>query len=130
MKRAILISACFAAAATSFGSRRAAAQGFSVGAYGSVDYEATRTVQRADNSAVNENGFSIPTLDLFLRGPLGHWAFRSEILFYMDAGSTLGVDLDRFQVGYEVGGWLKITAGRFHTSLGYYNTAYPQGGAV
>ena len=25
---------------------------------------------------------------------------------------------------------MKITAGRFHTSLGYYNTAYPQGGAV
>jgi hypothetical protein len=29
-----------------------------------------------------------------------------------------------------VADWLKITAGRFHTSLGYYNTAYPQGGAV
>ena len=69
MKRFFLISACFAAAATlSFASRRAVAQEFSVGAYGSVDYEATRTVLKADNSAINENGFSIPTLDLFLRG--------------------------------------------------------------
>ena len=121
---------CFVAAATSFGSRRAVAQEFSVGAYGSVDYEASRTVLRADNSPVNENGFSIPTLDLFLRGSLGNWSFLSEVLFDIDEGNTIGVDLDRFQVGYEVGDWLKITVGRFHTSLGYYNTAYPQGGAV
>jgi hypothetical protein len=131
MKRAILISACFvAAAAMLFGSRRAVAQEFSVGAYGSVDYEATRTVLRSDNSATNENGFSIPTLDVFLRGSLGNWSFLSEVLFDIDEGNTIGVDLDRFQVGYEVADWLKITAGRFHTSLGYYNTAYPQGGAV
>jgi len=132
MKRATLIFACFAAAAfvLLFGSRRAVAQEFSVGAYGSVDYEATRTVLRADNSGTTENGFSIPTLDIFLRGSLGNWSFLSEVLFDIDEGNTIGVDLDRFQIGYEVGDWLKITAGRFHTSLGYYNTAYPQGGAV
>jgi hypothetical protein len=131
MKRAILISACFAAAAAMlFGSRRAVAQEFSVGAYGSVDYSATRRVIRATNTADVDNGFSIPTLDVFLRGSLGNWSFLSEVLFDIDEGNTIGVDLDRMQVGYEVADWLKITAGRFHTSLGYYNTAYPQGGAV
>jgi hypothetical protein len=132
MKRAILISACFAAAAaaTLFGSRRAVAQEFSVGAYGSVDYEAARTISRVGLPNTTENGFSIPTLDIFLRGSLGNWSFLSEVLFDIDEGNTIGVDLDRFQVGYEVSDWLKITAGRIHTSLGYYNTAYPQGGAV
>ncbi len=130
MKRVILFSACFAAVAVSFPSRRAVAQEFSVGAYGSVDYQAIRTVQRIDNHADIDNGFSIPTLDIFLRGSLGNWSFLSEVLFDIDQGNEIVVDLDRFQVGYEVGDWLKITAGRFHTSLGYYNTAYPQGGAV
>jgi hypothetical protein len=129
MKRATLISTCFAGAAMSFGGQ-AVAQEFSVGAYGSVDYEATRKVQRSDGSADVDNGFSIPTLDIFLRGSLGNWSFLSEVLFDIDQGNTIGVDLDRLQVGYEVGDWLKISAGRLHTSLGYYNTAYPQGGAV
>ena len=87
-------------------------------------------VLRANSTADVDNGFSIPTLDIFLRGSLGNWSFLSEVLFDIDEGNTIGVDLDRMQVGYEVGDWLKITAGRFHTSLGYYNTAYPQGGAV
>ena len=65
-----------------------------------------------------------------MRGSLGNWSFLSEVLFDIDEGNEIGVDLDRFQVGYDVADWLKITAGRFHTSLGYYNTAYPQGGAV
>ena len=130
MKRAISIFACCAAAATLFGSRRAVAQEFNVGAYGAVQYDATRTVSRMGLPTTNENAFSIPTLDIFLRGSLGNWSFLSEVLFDIDNGNEIAVDLDRFQVGYDVADWLKITAGRFHTSLGYYNTAYPQGGAV
>src|SRR5206468_1654384 len=106
------------------------AQEFSVGTYGSVDYNAARTVFRDGTPNTTENGFSIPTLDVFLRGSAGNWSFLSEVLFDIDNGNTIGVDLDRMQVGYEVAEWLKITGGRFHTSLGYYNTAYPQGGAV
>ncbi len=129
MKRLILISACCAAAALSFG-RRAVAQEFSVGTYGAIEYNATRTVQRADSSATTTNGFNLASLDLFLRGSMGNWSFLSEVLFDVDRGNDISIDLDRFQLSYEVGDWLKITGGRFHTSLGYYNTAYPQGGAV
>ena len=132
MKRSILISACFAAAATTllFGSHRAVAQEFNIGAYGAIEYNATRTVDRATNEATNNNGFRLASLDLFLRGSAGNWSFLSEILFDVDEGNEIAIDLDRFQLTYEVGDWLKITGGRFHTSLGYYNTAYPQGGAV
>src|ERR1051325_1114769 len=83
-----------------------------------------------DNTNVNENGFSIPTLDIFLRGNSGNWSFLSEVLFDIDEGNEIAIALDRMQLSYEFGDALKITAGRFHTSLGYYNTAYPQGGAV
>ncbi len=128
MKRVILLSACFAAA-SSIVAGRADAQEFSIGAYGSVDYDAARTVNR-DGTSLTENGFSIPTLDIFLRGSAGNWSFLSEVLFDIDQGNEIAIDLDRFQVGYEFAEWLKVTGGRFHTSLGYYNTAYPQGGAV
>jgi hypothetical protein len=109
---------------------RAQAQEFSVGAYGSVDYEATRLVSHLDDTKETNNGFSIPTLDIFLRGSAGNWSFLSEVLFDIDEGNEIVVDLDRMQLGYEFGDFLKLTVGRFHTSVGYYNTAYPQGGAV
>jgi hypothetical protein len=109
--------------------RPAGAQEFSVGAYGDVNYDAIRTVAE-DGSKSTSNGFSIPNLDVFLRGSTGNWSFLSEVLFDIDEGNEIGVDLDRMQISYEFGDWLKVTGGRFHTSLGYYNTAYPQGGAV
>jgi hypothetical protein len=130
MKRLIPVTACAAAFAVFLlAPRNGGAQEFSVGAYGSVDYEATR-VTHPDGTKETGNGFSIPTLDIFLRGSAGGWSFLSEVLFDIDEGNEIVVDLDRMQVGYEFGDWLKITAGRFHTSVGYYNTAYPQGGAV
>ena len=108
---------------------QARAQEFSVGVYGNVDYEAVRDVA-ADGTKTNENGFEIPALDIFLRGAAGNWSFLSEVLFDIDEGNEIVVDLDRMQLSYSFGESLKPTAGRFHTSLGYYNTAYPQGGAV
>ena len=132
MKRLILLSAGAAALViVLLAPRTGAAQEFSVGAYGSVDYEALRDIARdGSGTKTTENGFSIPTLDIFLRGSAGNWSFLSEVLFDIDEGNTIGVDLDRMQIGYEFGDWLKLSAGRIHTSLGYYNTAYPQGGAV
>jgi hypothetical protein len=107
-----------------------AAQELSVGAYGSVEYEATRVIAPDGGPRTTTNGLSIPTLDIFLRGSTGPWSFLSEVLFDINEGNTIIVDLDRMQVSYEVADWLKISAGRIHSSLGYYNTAYPQGGAI
>jgi hypothetical protein len=130
MKRLFPLAAFFSAlSVVGLAPRWAAAQELAIGAYGSVDYEATHTTFPG-GPAVNGNGFSIPTLDLFLRGSAGNWSFLSEVLFDIDGGNEISVDLDRMQVGYEVAEWMKISAGRFHTSVGYYNTAYPQGGAV
>ena len=129
MKRLLIFFACSVIASVLISPRRARAQEFSVGAYGSVDYDAVRR-SNADGTKTTSNGFSIPTLDIFLRGSAGNWSFLSEVLFDIDEGNAIVVDLDRMQVGYDYAEWLKVTGGRFHTSLGYYNTAYPQGGAV
>jgi hypothetical protein len=131
MKRLILLSVSLAAAAwVLIAPGPASAQELSIGAYGNVNYSAVRTVPSDGTANTTRNGFSIPTLDIFLRGSSGNWSFLSEVLFDIDEGNEIVVDLDRLQVGYEFGDWLKITGGRFHTSLGYYNTAYPQGGAI
>jgi len=125
----LLFASCTALALALLVPVAARGQEFSVGAYGSVDYEALRTVN-ADGTKKTDNGFSIPTLDIFMRGAAGNWSFLSEVLFDIDEANEIVVDLDRLQLTYEFGDALKITAGRFHTSLGYYNTAFPQGGAV
>ena len=63
MKRLLIFFACSIIALVLAVPRRAGAQEFSVGAYGSIDYEAVRTVN-ADGTKQTENGFSIPTLDI------------------------------------------------------------------
>jgi len=129
-----LIKGRAAAATLAFGAvalacASASAQELSVGVYGNVDYQVERATAAAGGTT-NQNHFSIPTLDLFLRGTMDKWSFLSEVLFDIDEGNTIGVDLDRMQVSYEYAEWLKVTGGRFHSSIGYYNTAYPQGGAI
>ena len=119
------------AAATSFGSRRAVAQEFTVGAYGSVEYDGVshrsnaRPTRRRTTTASRSRRSTSSCAAAWATGRSCPRSCSTST-----KGNEIGVDLDRFQVGYEVGDWLKITAGRFHTSLGYYNTAYPQGGAV
>jgi hypothetical protein len=131
MKPFIVLTACLCALSFAWlVPGRAVAQELSIGAYGNVNYEATRAISRINDTKATANGFSIPTLDIFLRGSSGNWSFLSEVLFDIDSGNEIVVDLDRMQISYEFAEWLKITGGRFHTSIGYYNTAYPQGGAV
>jgi hypothetical protein len=38
-----------------------------------------------------------------------------------------GIDIERYRLTYKKNSWFSVSAGRFHTSLGYYNTAYHHG---
>src|SRR5579863_2778577 len=74
-------------------------------------------------------GFSIGSLDLYLAEPIGdRLEVLSEIAIEPDqVFGQEGVDVERIQVGYIVSDLLKIRAGRFHTVLGFWNTAYHHG---
>ncbi|MFZ5877111.1 MAG: hypothetical protein ACOYXU_11980 [Nitrospirota bacterium] len=72
----------------------------------------------ADNGA-----FVIGPLDFYIAESIGP---RVDVLaeFAIESGI---VDLERLQIGYLFSDLLKAYVGRFHTSLGYWNTAYHHG---
>ena len=73
-------------------------------------------------------GADIAELDFFLTPRLGP---RSRALFELNfevgEDGSVGVDLERAQIGYQVGDSSTLWAGRFHTPYGFYNTAFHHG---
>jgi hypothetical protein len=79
---------------------------------------------RNDASPDEDNGaFVVGPLDFYIAESLGP---RVDMLaeFVFESGI---VDVERLQIGYLFSDALKVYAGRFHTSLGYWNTAYHHG---
>jgi hypothetical protein len=48
----------------------------------------------------------------------------AELLFEYDPSNAIHTDLERIFINYSVNDYLNLSAGRFHTAIGYYNTAY------
>ena len=74
------------------------------------------------------DGFGHGTLDLYFTPQLSdHVKALGELVFeYNDLGE-LAVDLERLQIGYAFSGGSTVWLGRFHTPLGYWNTAFHHG---
>ena len=79
--------------------------------------------------------FSLGQLDLFVTSDVSEkFKFLSEIVF--EAGpddyygviggseNTFGVDIERYLLQYSHNDYFNLSAGRVHTAIGYYNTAY------
>jgi hypothetical protein len=74
------------------------------------------------------NTFQFGEFDLFLSSRLSpKVSFLSEIVYGSDQTNQWGLDIERLQVSYKVNPYLQISGGRFHTSIGYYNTAFHHG---
>jgi hypothetical protein len=74
------------------------------------------------------NTFQIGELDLFLSSRLSSKvSFLSELIFGTDASNEWGIDVERMQITYKVNPYFQISGGRYHTSIGYYNTAFHHG---
>lgn len=74
------------------------------------------------------SSFRTGEFDLFISSQLSDsLSFISEAVFSTDATNTFGVDLERYQLSYRPIKYFEISAGRYHTAIGYYNTAYHHG---
>lgn len=51
----------------------------------------------------------------------------SEMVFGEEDAQSFGVDLERVLFKYDYNDHLKLSLGRYHTTIGYYNTAYHSG---
>jgi hypothetical protein len=79
--------------------------------------------------------FSLGQLDLFITSDVSdRFKFLSEVVFEAGPSSYFGVvqgqenefdvDIERYLMQYGYNDYLNISAGRGHTAIGYYNTAY------
>ena len=74
------------------------------------------------------NTFQLGEFDLFLSSRLSkHVSGISEIVIGSDPTNFWGLDIERLQITYKANPYFEISAGRYHTSIGYYNTAFHHG---
>jgi hypothetical protein len=81
------------------------------------------------------NTFALGQLNLFVTSDISEkFKFLSEIVFesgpsnfYNNPGgkkNEFGVDIERYLVQYSHNDYFNLVAGRYHTAIGFYNTAY------
>jgi hypothetical protein len=80
---------------------------------------------RGSNLRGSTTSFSLGQLDLFVTSDVSdRFKFLSEIVFEADPRNSFGVDVERLLLQYSPNDLFKLSAGRYHTAIGYYNTAY------
>src|SRR5581483_2283037 len=54
-------------------------------------------------------------------------SFVSELVVGSDPTNEWGLDIERLQLTYKRNKYFEISGGRYHTAIGYYNTAFHHG---
>ena len=93
-----------------------------VRAFGSVDWSAT---QKPDTPS----SFALGQFDLFVTASLNdRVSVLAEIVLEASGANTQVVtDLERLQLTFRADDALQLSAGRYHTGIGFYNTAFHHG---
>jgi hypothetical protein len=74
------------------------------------------------------NTFEVGSLDLFMTSRLSDSVSTlAEILFTPQVNNSIVPDVERLLIKYRRSDNFTVGFGRYHTSIGYYNTAYNQG---
>jgi hypothetical protein len=74
------------------------------------------------------SSFQAGEFDMVLTSKLSeHLSFLAEVVLGPDTTNKFSPDIERYSLTYRVNPYFVASAGRFHTSLGYYNTAYHHG---
>jgi hypothetical protein len=72
--------------------------------------------------------FQLGQFDLFLSSKLSEkLSFTSEVVIDSGIDNDWELDIERLQLTYRPSEYFEISGGRYHTAIGYYNTAYHHG---
>jgi hypothetical protein len=79
-----------------------------------------------DNRHRDTTAFSLGELDLFVTSDISdHFKFLSELVFEAESPrNTFKAEPERLLLQYSYNDYFNLAAGRYHTAIGYYNTAY------
>lgn len=80
------------------------------------------------SGAPGYKGFQLGEFDLFMSSKLSdHLSVIGELVIGTDATNYWGIDMERVQLTYRANRYLEVSAGRYHTAIGYYNTMFHHG---
>jgi hypothetical protein len=89
--------------------------------FGDVGFETT-------DLKPSTNTFEIGSLDLFMTARLSEKVSAlAEVLFVAADDNTISPDVERLLLQYRRNDYFTAAIGRYHTTIGYYNTAFHQG---
>lgn len=89
--------------------------------FGHVDYRWT-------DDTGDKNAFALGQFDLFITSQLAeNVSVLSENVIEADEEGHFGFEIERLVLQYTPSEYFNIAIGRYHTALGYYNTAYHHG---
>src|SRR5437870_7863452 len=78
-----------------------------------------------DNNKGDTTSFSLGQLNLFVTSDVSEkFKFLTEIVFEAGSDNAVGVDVERMLLQYSPNDYFNLAVGRYHTAIGYYNTAY------
>ncbi len=79
----------------------------------------------ASDLAGTSNTFSLGQFNLFITSKISDRAgVLAEVVAEADDHNTVGVDLERLLFHWTSSDYLSVSVGRYHTAIGWYNTAY------
>lgn len=83
---------------------------------------------RASNQKGATNAFSLGQLDLFITSQLSEkFSVVSELIMEAKRDNSFEFEIHRLLLRYALNDFLNLSAGRYHTGIGYYNTAFHHG---
>jgi hypothetical protein len=89
--------------------------------FGDVGYEVS-------DQKGEPNTFHIGSLDLFMTGSLSdRVSVLGEVLFIPQHDNSITPDVERLLLQFKYNDYFTFAIGRYHSSIGYYNTAFHQG---
>lgn len=78
--------------------------------------------------STTKSAFRVGEIDLFLSSKVSdHWSAVGEVVFGAGLNNEWGADIERLQLTYKASEYFSISGGRYHTAIGYYNTAFHHG---
>lgn len=95
--------------------------------FGHAQYDYSRS-DHSDGTQSDTNHFTIGGVDLFITSKVAEKiSFLNETIFEFGSNGANVLDVERVLLKYDMEDWLKIAAGRGHTSLGYWNQQFHHG---
>jgi hypothetical protein len=83
---------------------------------------------RASNQKGTTNSFALGQLDLFLTSRLSEkFSVLGELIVEAGADNAFSFEIHRLLLRYTPNDYFNFSAGRYHTAIGFYNTAYHHG---